>query len=63
MSGRFLRRIPMLAHGRFMMTNNETDRPRSVRKWIKAMEKVVWHEQAAREKIAQADGQRGQAKA
>lgn len=53
----------MLAHGRFMMTNNEMDdRPRSVRKWIKAMEKVVWHEQAAREKIAQADGQRGQAK-
>ena len=63
MAGRFLRRVPILAHARYIATaqagiQDTASRPRSIERWIHAMERVVEEEQEAKLTIHHAEGHR-----
>lgn len=58
LAGRFLRRLPVLAHARFIAPSlppGEVGR-RSLRKWLEAMDNVVEDEKRSRGEIELADG-------
>ena len=60
LAGRFLRRLPVLAHARYIAPKQVpggTHR-RSLRTWVDAMERLVEDEQSSRERIKMADGHR-----
>ena len=60
MAGRFLRRIPVLAHARYIAIQSDgTLRPRSIERWLSAMERVVMDESAAKGAIEGSEGHRG----
>ncbi|KAK1926102.1 putative regulation of meiosis-related protein [Papiliotrema laurentii] len=60
LAGRFLRRLPVLAHARYIASAlaASTTKPPSMRRWIQAMDKVVDDEHRSRMEIAAADGHR-----
>ncbi|ORY34246.1 P-loop containing nucleoside triphosphate hydrolase protein [Naematelia encephala] len=61
MAGRLLRRIPVLAHARYLAASigpGDT-RPRSVERWLKAMEQVVEDERKSRDIVEAGPGKRG----
>jgi hypothetical protein len=60
LAGRFLRRLPVLAHARYIapkLAPGDTGR-KSLRRWVDAMEKLVQDEWISREQIRRADGHR-----
>lgn len=60
-SGRFLRRMPMLALARYMSTQysaEDEQRPRSIERWLSAMEKVAEDEKRANDLVQAGAGRR-----
>jgi hypothetical protein len=60
LAGRFLRRLPVLAHARYIAKSAagplHEERPRSVERWLKAMEKTVSSEHFARAQVEDGPG-------
>ncbi len=63
LAGRFLRRIPILAHARYIATasgsSDDSARPRSIERWVGAMERIVDDERISRGRVNEAEGHRG----
>ncbi len=57
-SGRFLRRLPLLAYSRYMATGREAGRSHSIKRWLGAMERAVEDEKRDRAQIQAAEGHR-----
>ena len=62
MAGRFLRRIPILAYARYITCASpvyDPSRPRSIERWLRAVERTIDDERNARGAIQDAEGHRG----
>ena len=59
LAGRFLRRLPVLSHARYLATASSHHRPIALSRWLDAMERVMNDEQRSRGILADADGRRG----
>jgi hypothetical protein len=53
MSGRTLRRLPVLAHARHMAITAANSKPSEVEVWLAAMERVVAEQNDGRDKLAE----------